>query len=177
MESLEGLVCAGGAWEHETTPDPQSRHHGLVSGSFQRSLLSSGQASCPHLFGALWSSLEVRWGEISDCGGAAAWSPWLSSGAPMTPSPFLCPVPGSLPLKWEPSSCRRTRGILPLGHCHYSFQTGVIALMCNSNSKSYYKKEGYCAQCYAYTTSSPHSSPQGRGPRGIVTVTFLILQS
>lgn len=33
-----------------------------------------------------------------------------------------------------------------------------------------------CAQCYAYTTSSPHSSPQGRGLRGIVTVTFLILQ-
>ena len=28
--------------------------------AFQPRLLCSGQTSCPHLFGALWSSLEVR---------------------------------------------------------------------------------------------------------------------
>lgn len=109
--------------------------------------------------------------------GAAAWSPWLSSGAPH--DPFSLSVSSARVSAFEVRAQQLpegTRGFLPLGHCHYSFQTGVVADVYIIIAIIKPTIRLLCAQCSAHTTSSPHSSPQGRGLRGIVTVTFLILQ-
>ena len=109
--------------------------------------------------------------------GAAAWSPWLSSGAPH--DPFSLSVSSARVSAFEVRAQQLpegTRGFLPLGHCHYSFQTGVVADVYIIIAIIKPTIRLLCAQCCAHTTSSPHSSPQGRGLRGIVTVTFLILQ-